>query len=253
MEAINTTKRIHPLVAVAAVSVTLVSLTGVAAITGILPNSHSTTAPATALAPVVVAAAPTTTAVPQPVTAPVAAPVATLAPAEPVAEPEVKAAPPKKVVAEKPARKPERTARASEPAPRSQPQPYQDYRYNQRPVEMVQAPVICTSCGRVESVETIQQQAQGSGLGVVAGALIGGALGNKVGGGNGRKLATVAGAIGGGFAGNEAEKRMRASTTYQVRVRMDDGSTRMFPYTVNPGWQGGEQVRVVNGELTVRG
>ena len=37
--------RIHPLVATAAVAVTLVSLVGVAAITGVLPNSHGTTAP----------------------------------------------------------------------------------------------------------------------------------------------------------------------------------------------------------------
>jgi uncharacterized protein YcfJ len=34
-------KRIHPLVAVAAVSVTLFSLAGIAAITGVLPTSHS--------------------------------------------------------------------------------------------------------------------------------------------------------------------------------------------------------------------
>ena len=34
------TRRIHPLIAVAAVSITLVSLLGVAAITGVLPSSH---------------------------------------------------------------------------------------------------------------------------------------------------------------------------------------------------------------------
>lgn len=36
--------RIHPLVAVAAISVTLVSALGIAAITGVLPNSHGLTA-----------------------------------------------------------------------------------------------------------------------------------------------------------------------------------------------------------------
>ncbi len=39
-----TFNRIHPLVAVAAVSVTLVSALGIAAITGVLPNSHGLTA-----------------------------------------------------------------------------------------------------------------------------------------------------------------------------------------------------------------
>jgi hypothetical protein len=38
------TKRIHPLVAVAAGAVTLFSLVGIAAITGVLPSSHGTTA-----------------------------------------------------------------------------------------------------------------------------------------------------------------------------------------------------------------
>ena len=42
MNTIKTSTRIHPLIATAAVSVTLVSLLGVAAITGLLPNSHST-------------------------------------------------------------------------------------------------------------------------------------------------------------------------------------------------------------------
>ncbi|MFZ6769957.1 glycine zipper 2TM domain-containing protein [Undibacterium sp. Di26W] len=46
MEQAQTGKQIHPLVAGAACSVILVSLLGVAAITGILPSSHSTTAPA---------------------------------------------------------------------------------------------------------------------------------------------------------------------------------------------------------------
>ena len=40
-------KRIHPLVATAAVSIILVSLVGVAAITGLLPNSSSSTHPET--------------------------------------------------------------------------------------------------------------------------------------------------------------------------------------------------------------
>jgi uncharacterized protein YcfJ len=44
MSLIQTTRRIHPLMAGAAVSVTLVSLLGVAALTGLLPNSHALSA-----------------------------------------------------------------------------------------------------------------------------------------------------------------------------------------------------------------
>jgi uncharacterized protein YcfJ len=36
---------------------------------------------------------------------------------------------------------------------------------------------------------------------------VGGLIGNQVGSGNGRKLATIAGAIGGAYAGNEIAKR----------------------------------------------
>jgi uncharacterized protein YcfJ len=43
--------------------------------------------------------------------------------------------------------------------------------------------------------------------GTIAGAVIGGALGNQAGGGDGKKLATVAGAIAGGYAGREIDRR----------------------------------------------
>src|SRR5512133_3565686 len=44
MEMNQPSNRIHPLMAGAAVSVMLVSLVGIAAITGVLPNSHATAA-----------------------------------------------------------------------------------------------------------------------------------------------------------------------------------------------------------------
>ncbi|MEO7105490.1 MAG: glycine zipper 2TM domain-containing protein [Rhodoferax sp.] len=46
MTTFQTKHRIHPLVAVAAVSVTLMSALGIAAITGVLPNSHGFTSDA---------------------------------------------------------------------------------------------------------------------------------------------------------------------------------------------------------------
>lgn len=220
MENNNTTKRIHPLVAGAAISVILASLTGVAAITGLLPNSHSTNAPEAGTPPAAVgasslAAAPATTAQAMPV-------------AKPVENEDAKSA----------------TVPQRAPAAKAtHAQPHHAYASE----SVAQAPAICSSCGRVESVNAIQQQAKPSGVGVVAGAVLGGVLGNQVGGGNGRTLATVAGAVGGGYAGNEVEKRSRATTSYQVRVRMEDGSVRTFPYAQQPGWSVGDRVRVVNG------
>ena len=89
--------------------------------------------------------------------------------------------------------------------------------------------VVCAQCGTVQSVTPVQRDAaKGSGVGVLAGAALGGLLGNQVGGGTGKTVATVIGAVGGGWAGNEVEKRMKKETVYQVTVRMQDGSTRNF-------------------------
>lgn len=90
-----------------------------------------------------------------------------------------------------------------------------------------QAPV-CRDCGVVESVRTVTHKGQSSGVGALAGGVLGAAVGNQMGKGNGRTAMTVLGAIGGGFAGHEIEKQARAETVYAVRVRMDDGSVRSF-------------------------
>jgi uncharacterized protein YcfJ len=50
--------------------------------------------------------------------------------------------------------------------------------------------------------------------GTLIGAAVGGVLGNQVGGGNGKKLATVAGAAAGGYAGNQVQDRMQKGNTY---------------------------------------
>lgn len=49
--------------------------------------------------------------------------------------------------------------------------------------------------------------------GTAIGAVAGGLLGNQVGGGKGRTLATVAGAAGGGYAGNQVQKNMQEGDT----------------------------------------
>ncbi|MFC3106707.1 glycine zipper 2TM domain-containing protein [Undibacterium arcticum] len=81
---------------------------------------------------------------------------------------------------------------------------------------------------------------------------MGGLLGNQVGGGNGRTLATVAGAVGGGYAGNVVEKRARATTVTQVRVRMNNGSVRAFTESGNSRRHSGEHVKIINGALAAR-
>jgi outer membrane lipoprotein SlyB len=107
----------------------------------------------------------------------------------------------------------------------------------------------CNNCGNVESIRQITTRAQGSGLGAGAGAVLGGLLGNQVGGGHGRQLATVAGAVGGAVVGNQVEGNMKATHSYEIRVRLDNGKYRTFHQSSAPRWRDGDRVRVVNGGL----
>ncbi|MFT6589341.1 MAG: outer membrane lipoprotein SlyB [Rhodoferax sp.] len=84
----------------------------------------------------------------------------------------------------------------------------------------------CTHCGTVISVTALQREVTGSGVGTVAGGVLGAMVGNQVGGGTGKTLATILGAVGGGYAGNTVEKRMNQVTSYRINVRMEDGSIR---------------------------
>ena len=108
----------------------------------------------------------------------------------------------------------------------------------------------CQNCGTVISTHTYQKAAEhGSGLGIATGAVLGGLLGNQVGSGNGRSVATVAGAVGGGYAGNEVEKRARTSTVTEVRVRMSNGSVRTFTEPGSSRRHSGQHVKLVKGVL----
>ena len=235
--------RIHPLVAGAAISVMLVSLVGVAAITGILPNSNSSTPVA-----VLASAAPGGSTNPIAASAPGnnASAIATL---EPTTETR-KFSASNTITAAKPAPVQHHT----KPLHAPQPMQAQNTPQYDEPVQVARA-AVCSNCGTIESIHAVQQQApsNGVGIGAVAGAVLGGILGNQVGGGNGRKLATVAGAVGGGFAGNEVENRTRTTTSYEIRVRMEDGSSRSFSDSGQSGWRSGDRVKVVNGSLTSQG
>lgn len=107
----------------------------------------------------------------------------------------------------------------------------------------------CNNCGNVESVREIKTRAQGSGLGAAGGAVIGGLLGNQIGGGDGKKLATVAGAVGGAVVGNQVEGNMKATRSYEIRVRLDDGTSRTFTRDSLDGYSTGDRVKVVDGQL----
>jgi outer membrane lipoprotein SlyB len=219
--------RIHPLVATAAVAVTLASLVGVAAMTGLFPSSQSTPASVAAMAPGSADYNQQQQAQQQP--------------QQQQQQP----------LMNNGAQQGGQNGNYAQAPMQQQPAPRPEYAQAPRQSAPLQ-PAICHSCGQVESIQAIQHAAPPSGLGIAAGAVLGGVLGHQVGHGNGNTLATVAGAVGGGFAGNEVEKRTRTNTTYQVVVRMEDGKARTFPQS-GQGWRVGDSVRVVNGHLEGRG
>ncbi len=107
----------------------------------------------------------------------------------------------------------------------------------------------CAECGVIESVREIAAKGQGSGLGAVGGGVLGGLLGNQVGGGRGQDVMTVVGVVGGAVAGNEVEKRVKGTKSYEVTVRLDDGSSRVVREASLPSWRAGDKVKFVNGAI----
>ncbi len=111
--------------------------------------------------------------------------------------------------------------------------------------------------GVVQSIELVQQNAStgiggsGIGIGAIAGAVVGGVLGNQVGGGTGKTVATVAGAAGGAYVGNEIEKGQRQKTAdaYRVSVRMDNGGYQTVTQGSSADLRVGDRVRIYNGTV----
>lgn len=78
--------------------------------------------------------------------------------------------------------------------------------------------------------------------GTAIGAVAGGLLGNQVGGGNGKKLATAAGAVAGGYAGNKVQERHQENATQtvnkQVCKTVDNPVTKIVGYDVKYEYNG---------------
>ncbi len=229
----------HPLIVIAAIAVTLFSLTGIAALMGWLPTSSGTNAPSTShplVSDASTAVAPAPAAQPAPrVEAPAkrkseASPAARVSRPAPSASTEPASSPaptaPTQVAAVEPPSAPAPVIAAAEPP---------------RPV--------CRECGVVDAIRPIEKQEAPSGVGAAAGGVLGGIVGHQVGAGRGRDIATVVGAVGGAIAGHQVEKARRTTTVYEISVRFDDGTSQRFTQTERPALYQGQRVRLVNGVL----
>ena len=108
---------------------------------------------------------------------------------------------------------------------------------------------VCNNCGVVTSVNAVKQQGEAGLIGPIAGGALGGLAGSQIGGGSGKTIATIVGAAGGAVVGTEVERRQKATTSYTVGVRLNDGTTRSFNFGSAPGFNQGDRVKVVDGSL----
>ncbi|HYA47703.1 MAG TPA: glycine zipper 2TM domain-containing protein [Burkholderiales bacterium] len=207
-------RRTHPLVMVAAATVSLFSLVGIGAVMGWIPTTVGQSSPSAAVAPI-----PEKPAQPQP----------------PKLEHRSQ---PKPVARSEPRRETQVAAVVPPPPP---------------PPAPVAVAAVCHECAVIEDIRTVEKQGQASGVGAVGGAVVGGILGHQVGAGRGKDLATVLGALGGGLGGNQIEKSVKTEKQYQTVVRYDDGRTGTFTQATPPAWRKGDKVKVIDGAIKANG
>jgi len=99
--------------------------------------------------------------------------------------------------------------------------------------------------GTVESITQDSVQGVNNTVGAIGGAVVGGLLGNQIGGGRGQTAATVVGAAGGAFAGNQLAQNS-GSIVWRIGVRYDDGSLATIQQTSAPNLRIGDRVRVTS-------
>lgn len=196
--------RIHPLMAGAAASVILVSLLGVAAIAGIIPSSHGTasaTASGYPASPANFASGASAVGGTTPVSQ-----TRYVTPDGQVFE----AVPNSKLVV--PVSTSQYQQSSHQPAPVVRHAPTRRYVRNtySEPVNSYaqntnsQPPQSYSQANYAPEQHPIRNYVSDMHpVGTGVGAVVGGLLGNQIGGGNGRKIATVAGALLGGYTGNE--------------------------------------------------
>ncbi|WP_083745676.1 glycine zipper 2TM domain-containing protein [Variovorax sp. KK3] len=109
--------------------------------------------------------------------------------------------------------------------------------------------------GVIEQINASQLQGPShAGVGAIIGGIAGAGLGNLIGRGNGRAVATVLGSLGGGFLGNEIQQADfdRPLPAQQVVVRVDNGVIVAVTQPVNPALYPGMRVYLEGSGVNAR-
>lgn len=222
----ETRTRLHPLLTAAAISITVFSVVGIGAVTGLIPTSTGSQKEKPGLQEEV------TLQIPEEIAKPVEPAITHPVPA-------VKKAPvARKVTAPRP----------------SAPVAYNDYGTPPPPpatvAETPKARVQPGHLATIQAVREVKDPGEHTALGPIAGGIAGAVLGDQIGRGHGtRKVITLIGAAGGALAGREIEKRARGNSHWEIDVRRDDGAYETVRSDVAPPYQPGERVRLLEGRL----
>lgn len=209
----ETKTRLHPLLTAAAISLTVFSAVGIAALTGVLPHSRGSSEPVPVIAPEAQKPIEHVVAMPAPA-----------APAAPAAKP-----------------KPRPVARHVAPLPPVAQAP--------QAVEAAKPAPLPGMHAVVDAVREVEQPGENPIAGPVVGGIAGAVLGHQIGSGTGRTIATAVGAGAGILAGKVIGKKVRSTKHWETTVRLDDGSTQTIKSESQPAWHAGEHVRVVDGQV----
>lgn len=100
--------------------------------------------------------------------------------------------------------------------------------------------------GVVTSVRMVKIEGSTTG-GSLVGAAAGGLLGNQIGSGSGRTIATVGGALLGGAAGSHVGQNVTSRQGVEIEVRLDQGGSVSIVQQYNPRetFARGDRVRVL--------
>lgn len=110
----------------------------------------------------------------------------------------------------------------------------------------------CAGCGKVLSVKLVEKDGEGSAVGMVAGGVAGALLGNQIGKGGTRDVATIAGAAGGAYAGHKIEQKVNKVKKWEVAVHFDNGDQKTFSFDRDPGFSAGTKVKASGGGIVAR-
>lgn len=108
---------------------------------------------------------------------------------------------------------------------------------------------VCDYCGTVRRISRIGGGSGNNTGAIIVGAVVGGALGNTVGRGDGRRAATVVGAVAGGAVANNLTRDNARNDVYRIEVHMSNGDMYSFEQSSIDGLEEGSPVEVIDGRV----